>query len=74
MVNKALNINIKCNTDKHKNIPCEERICTLCTMNKIEDEYHHFIEHPKFDKIWKKYLPEWFMSCSRDCIMYFLKN
>ena len=30
-------LNIKCNTDRYKNIPYEERICSLCTMNKIED-------------------------------------
>ena len=58
-------LNIKCNTDRYKNIPYEERICSLCTMNKIEYEYHHCVECPKFDKIRKKYLPDWFNNCSR---------
>ena len=63
-------LNIKCNTDRYKNIPYEERICSLCTMNKIEDEYHHCVECPKFDKIREKYLPEWFNNCSRECFLW----
>ena len=43
-------------------------------MNKIEDEYHHCVECPKFDKIRKKYLPDWFNNCSRECFMYVLKK
>ena len=67
-------LNINGNTDRYKNIPYEARICSLCTMNKIEDEYNHCVECPKFDKIRKKKLPDWFNNCSRECFMYVIKK
>jgi hypothetical protein len=28
---------------RYKNIKCEHRICKLCNMNEVEDEYHFFM-------------------------------
>ena len=36
---------------QHQDIPREERICTHCTLNKVEDENHFVVECPAYDKI-----------------------
>ena len=42
-------------------------------MNKIEDEYHHCVECPKFDKI-RKNIYQIGLITVVECFMYVLKN
>jgi hypothetical protein len=38
-------------TGRHLDIPRENRICKLCTLNKVEDEEHFILECPAYSKI-----------------------
>ena len=42
-------------TGRHKKTPRENRICQLCTLNKVEDEEHFILECPAYSKIRTKH-------------------
>lgn len=42
-------------TGRHQDIPQEERICSLCTLGKVEDEIHFMAECPAYENIRKEY-------------------
>ena len=44
-------------TGRHKNIPRERRLCTLCSCNKLGDEFHVIFECRKLEKLRKKWFP-----------------
>ena len=41
---------------RYRNIERSERICTLCNVNVIEDEYHFIIECPQYKDLRCKYI------------------
>ena len=47
----CVNHKLRIETGRHQNIPRDERICQLCTQNKIEDEEHFIAECPAFTAI-----------------------
>ena len=38
-------------TGRFKNTPLEDRICTLCNSNEIEDEFHFVMKCPVYSEI-----------------------
>ena len=44
-------------TGRHQNIPREERICQLCTMNKVEDEEHFIHQCPRYNQSRQDIIP-----------------
>ena len=56
---------IRCNTGRYEKLLYNERLCTLCSLNEVQDEYHLCIKCPSFDRIRKMYLPHWVTHCSR---------
>ena len=45
---------------RYRNLPREERKCSLCDLDRIGDEFHFLLECKKFDDIRAKYLPKHF--------------
>ena len=41
---------IRCNTGRYEKLLYNERLCTLCSLNEVQDEYHLCIKCPSFDK------------------------
>ena len=37
---------LRIETGRFRNLPCEQRICQICDMNKVEDEFHFIMECP----------------------------
>ena len=50
------------NKGRSLNIPRHARICSLCNMNKIEDEFHFLIECPFYYELRLLYLPRFFFA------------
>ena len=44
-------------TGRHQNIQRNERTCTFCSMNEIEDEYHFVLICPLYDNIRNTCIP-----------------
>ena len=40
---------LKVETGRYCGIPCEERICTSCSLNEVEDEIHFLFRCPKYE-------------------------
>ena len=38
-------------TGRFNNTPLERRLCTCCSLNEIEDEYHFLMICPKYDNL-----------------------
>ena len=38
-------------TGRFNNTPLERRLCTCCSLNEIEDEYHFLMIYPKYDNL-----------------------
>ena len=50
---------------RYKNIPRKDRLCKLCSMGVLGDEFHFLFECEKFASMRKKYLPEAYLQhCS----------
>jgi hypothetical protein len=49
-------------TGRYENIPREQRICKLCNMKVIENEYHFLLICPKYSILRKKYLPKYYIQ------------
>ena len=45
---------------RHLNIPRNERLCTNCNMNVIENEYHFLLVCPKYNDLRKTYFSPYF--------------
>ena len=48
--------NLLVETGRHNNISYEDRICTLCITQSIEDEYHVFMKCPFYNNLRQQYL------------------
>ena len=45
---------------RYENKPREQRICQLCNMNKIENEFHFLLVCPKYRELRQKYFKPYF--------------
>ena len=43
-------------TGRFNNTPLERRLCTCCSLNEIEDEYHVLMICPKYDNLRQPFL------------------
>ena len=44
-------------TGRHNDMNYETRICKLCSLSKVEDEFHFIMECPFYCNLRRKYLP-----------------
>ena len=49
--------NLLVETGRHSNLDYENRICRLCNLNKIEDEFHFVTECPFYSDIRNTHMP-----------------
>ena len=47
---------------RHRNIPRNDRLCTLCIQRTIEDEFHFILECPVYNNIRMQYIPNWYRT------------
>ena len=47
---------------RHKNIIRNERICSLCTRNEVEDEYHFLLICPAYNELRHSYLKKYYYN------------
>ena len=47
---------------RHNNIPRNERKCTLCNLNDIEDEFHFLLKCPLYTTFRRQYIPKYFYT------------
>lgn len=52
------NLNIE--SGRHRNIPRDDRKCTICTKNDLEDEYHFVLICTAFSDHRKKFIPKYY--------------
>ena len=52
------NLNIE--KGRYENIDRNDRKCTLCNMNEIEDEYHFILQCPIYDTFRKQYIKKYY--------------
>ena len=45
---------------RYRGVERNERVCPLCTMNVVEDEYHFLLVCPMYRELRKKYLPSFY--------------
>ena len=45
---------------RYRNIPREERKCTLCNLDKVGDEFHFILECPMLNELRLKYIPQFY--------------
>ena len=61
--------NLRIEEGRSRNIDREQRVCTNCNMNVIENEYHFLLVCPLYSKIRKDCLPKYY--CHWPCIRKF---
>ena len=44
-------LQLRIETGRFRNLPYEQRICQLCELNKVEDEFHFIMECPLYDNV-----------------------
>ena len=49
----------------------EQRICTLCVLREIEDDFHFVIKCPAYSAIRSKYISHYFIENLASLIMFF---
>lgn len=49
-------------TGRYQNIPQENRKCTICNLNVIENEYHFLLVCPKYIELRRKYFKAYYCS------------
>ena len=54
--------NLFIETDRHRNIIRNQRICSMCTLNKVEDEYHFLFICQAYDKLRHLYFREYYYN------------
>ena len=47
---------------RHRNIIRNERICLLCTLNEVEDEYHFLLICPAYNELRHLYLKKYYYN------------
>ena len=47
---------------RHRNIVRNERICSLCTLNEVEDEYHFLLICPAYNELRHLYLKKYYYN------------
>jgi len=47
---------------RHNNVPRQDRKCTLCNLNDIEDEFHFVLKCPIYIHIRKEYISKYFYA------------
>ncbi|XP_048252544.1 uncharacterized protein LOC125380687 [Haliotis rufescens] len=52
--------NLLIETGRYVNIPREERICNLCSLNSVEDEFHFLLVCPVYLHLREKYLQAYY--------------
>lgn len=45
---------------RYANLPKHERLCTICDLNRVGDEFHFLLECPALSDLRHKYLPHHF--------------
>ena len=50
------NHNLPIETGRHRGIPREKRICPICNLNSVGDEFHYITQCPYFQTKRKQYL------------------
>ena len=45
---------------RYRNIQCNDRICSFCNLDKVEDEYHFILVCPLYNVLRKTYLKKYF--------------
>jgi hypothetical protein len=58
-------------TGRHKRIDRNQRICTLCNLTELEDEYHFIMICPFYNDIRKHLIPEYYIN--RPCMFKFIQ-
>ena len=56
----AHNLNIE--SGRYTNVDREERICTLCELNDIEDEFHFILKCPLYHELRNKYIKPYYQK------------
>ena len=49
-------------TGRYNGLPIDERICTLCNMNEIGDEFHYLYKCIHFNDVRLKYLKRYYYT------------
>ena len=53
-------------TGRYTGVPREQRKCTLCELNDIEDEYHFVLRCSKYLALWDVYIPRYYRKNSKN--------
>ena len=53
-------LNLFTEIGRHRNIVRNERICSLCTVNEVEDEYHFLLICPSYNELRHLYFNKYF--------------
>ena len=53
---------LRIETDRKNNIDRNERICPLCSLGEVEDEYHFLLKCPFFDNFRVKFIPLYYFT------------
>ena len=54
----AHNLNIE--VGRHRNIQRRNRLCQLCELNEVEDEFHFILQCPFYVEIRRKYIKKYY--------------
>ena len=65
---------LPCVSGRYEGIPRENRLCTLCGLNLVGDEYHYLFQCKYFETERKTYLPDRFTKRPNTLKMYQLFN
>lgn len=60
---------LKVETGRHNGIPREQRICTLCSNNQVEDEFHLVLQCPIYADLRHRFIPKRYIkrhACPND--------
>ena len=68
------NSRLPVNTGRFSNVPRQERYCTLCTKQRIGDEFHYLFECPILNDDRCKYLKPYYIQMPNTCKMTQLFN
>ena len=59
---------------RHRNIPKEQRLCSKCNMNTIENEYHFLLVCPLYRQLRVNYLPKYYCHWPNMAKFIFVAN
>ena len=52
---------------RHHGTEVANRTCEQCDMQRVEDEYHFFLECPKYDDLRREYFPRYYVNYPNRC-------